>query len=395
MRLFIPFFMMAFAIAISAVEAPRLDKTDLFISGEGGYEMYRIPAVGVTPSGTVLAFCEARKTGSDWGRVDVLMRRSDDGGDTWSDAIDVAPMPADVEPNPAALERGISDAERITLGNPTVITARDGTVHFFYCVDYYRCFYRRSDDDGLTFTDPVEVTGALAALRDSYDWIVCATGPGHGIELRGGRLVAPVWLSLGESGNAHHPSVVTTLYSDDGGDSWHAGEIIAGLGDDLPDPSETMLIELADGRVMASMRNQHQDHRRAVSISTDGASGWSAYTLHDQLFEPICMAGLVRYSFADHSDANRILFSNPDNRFRDEPGENLRARENLTVKLSLDEGATWSVKKVLEPGASAYSDLAVGPEKTIYCLYERGGDKQGTYNYITLARFNLAWLGAE
>lgn len=75
-----------------------------------------------------------------------------------------------------------------------------------------------------------------------------------------------------------------------------------------------------------------------------------------------------------------------------------RDRRRLSIKLTSDEGKTWPVNKVLEPGYSAYSDLAVLPDGTILCLYERGRDAESatqrptSYSYLTLARFNLEWL---
>ena len=50
---------------------------------------------------------------------------------------------------------------------------------------------------------------------------------------------------------------------------------------------------------------------------------------------------------------------------------------------------------MLERGVSGYSDLAVGPDGTIYCLYERGstdGKDHFATRALTLARFNLEWL---
>ncbi len=70
-----------------------------------------------------------------------------------------------------------------------------------------RCFYIRSDDDGLTFTKPVEITATFDQFRPEYDWKVLATGPAHGIQLKSGRLLVPVWLSPGTGGHAHRPCV--------------------------------------------------------------------------------------------------------------------------------------------------------------------------------------------
>src|ERR1039457_4497144 len=63
-----------------------LQQTDVFVSGEGGYHTYRIPALIVTSNQTLLAFCEGRKnSASDTGDIDLLLKRSTDGGKTWSE----------------------------------------------------------------------------------------------------------------------------------------------------------------------------------------------------------------------------------------------------------------------------------------------------------------------
>ncbi|HTL28817.1 MAG TPA: sialidase family protein, partial [Tepidisphaeraceae bacterium] len=253
--------------------------------------------------------------------------------------------------------------------------SRDGVVHFFYCIEYARCFYLHSNDDGKSFSEPIEITQTFEGFRDRYNWGVIATGPGHGIELKSGRLVVPIWMSTGKNG--HSPSCIGTIYSDDAGKTWHAGDIVAGgpmTG--LDNPSENILVELSDGRVMMSIRHNSEPHVRAISISPDGATKWSEIKLDKQLPDPICMASLVRF------DPETILFSNPNNANRD--------RKNLTVRLSNDDGKTWSLARTLEMGPSGYSDLAVGTDGTIYCFYERGEKKAA--EKLTLARFNLDWM---
>lgn len=373
--------LLAWAMSASAAE-PKF--VDLFKAGEGGYAQYRIPGIISTKPGTLLAYCEARKTKSDWGEIDLLIRRSTDGGETWSKPQKLAELPSDVQRNPAALAKKIGQPDKFTMNNPVAIADRDGTVHMLYCVEYARCFYMRSTDDGETFSTPVEITATLDKLQSDYAWKVLATGPGHGVQTAKGRLIVPVWISPATGGNAHHPSAVTTIYSDDSGKTWEAGEIVCRNSDKVRDPNETSIAELSDGRVMLNMRSESLPNRRLVSLSFDGATKWSEPTFDDALIEPICMASMVRLA------GKQLVFANPANLLtkgqEGQPGK-ARDRINLTIRLSQDDGGSWPVARVLDPGPSAYCDLAVLPSGQICCFYERGG-----YATLTLATFDRQWL---
>jgi sialidase-1 len=390
--------MVLFVPAVRAAE-PRLDKTDLWEAGKDGYKMYRIPGIVVTAKGTVIAYCEARKhTGGDWDDIRILLRRSTDGGATWSAPAGLPQPAGKFERNPAAVAKKLAKEGQITFNNPVAIVDRNGPVHFVYCVDYGRCFYLRSDDDGATFSKPVEITSTFEQFRKDYDCKVFATGPNHGIQLKNGRLVVATWLSRGTGAGAHSPSALATIYSDDRGKTWQRGDIVANETDPLINPNETVVAQLSDGRVMLNIRNESKENRRAVSFSPDGATKWTRPVFDDQLKEPICMASLCRLSEKGKHDRDRLLFANPDNLLisgkEGTPGSR-RDRKNLTVRMSYDEGKTWSVSRVLEPGFSGYSDLAVGPDGTIYCLYERGsidGKNIFATKYLTVARFNVEWL---
>lgn len=383
----------ALLLAAVARAEPVMENIDLWEADKGGYLMYRIPALVATPKGTLLAWCEARKTAGDWAHIDILFRRSTDGGRSWSESRRFVEPPENVEKNPVAFERGGGKAGEITTNNPCAIVDHEsGVVHFLYCVEYARCFYIRSDDDGVTWSKPVEITDTFAAFSEQYRWRVLATGPGHGLKLthgpHRGRLLVPVWLSVGTAGNGHRPNRIASIYSDDQGKTWKAGQIIAML-DGTDSMNETEGVQLADGRVMFSIRNYHPRRRRAVAYSVDGATNWSAPAFDEGLFDPICMASIVRY------DDKRILFSNPDSRDTQTAGDKHARRANVTVKLSRDEGKTWPVARAIEPGTSGYSDLAVAPDGTIFCLYERGGTKTHYHTqFLTLARFNMEWLEA-
>src|SRR3954452_25612456 len=290
-------YLLSLLVAVPAAAAgPVLDRQALFEADTGGYATYRIPGLVVTDKGTLLAYCEARKTSaSDWGAIDLVYRRSADGGKTWSEPRKVVDIGGGVEKNPVAVNLKLGKFPDITVNNPVMIADR-GVVHFLYCVEYMRCFYTRSEDDGKSFAPPVEITRTFEAFRPAYDWKVIATGPNHGITLGNGRLVVPVWLSTGTGGNAHRPSVTATIYSDDRGETWKAGEIAVPSTEEWINPNETVAVELADGRVMLNVRNESKPHRRLVTISKDGATGWSTPRFDDALLEPICMASLVRLS---------------------------------------------------------------------------------------------------
>ena len=379
--------------------AGGVEKIDVFTSGKEGYALYRIPGIVVTAKGTVLAYCEARRTGkSDWDTIDIMLRRSTDGGKTFAPRQKIADVPGEKTKNPVAMTKKLAGADDVTYNNPVAIADRSGAVHFLFCLEYMRCFYMRSDDDGQTFSKPVEITAAFDKFRPEYDWKVLATGPAHGIQLRSGRLVVPVWLSTGTGGGAHRPSVTSVIYSDDGGKTWQPGEIAAPNTAEWIFPNETAAVELADGRVMLNIRSESPGNRRLLTYSADGATGWTKPAFHEQLWEPICMASTARVSTKPAADKNRIVFANPHNLKRadskETPGKS-RDRKNLSIKLSYDEGQTWPVDKVLEPGFSGYSDLAMLPDGTILCFYERQStDNQSSYKtgLLTVARFGVDWL---
>jgi len=361
---------------------------DVFVAGVGGYEQVHVPGMIVTPKGSVLVYGECRRQFEfgDWAPTDAVIRRSCDGGNKWDSPKVMA-----------------SDGDH-TMNNPVAIADPvRGRVHFLHCIDYARVFYTYSDDDCETFQPFVEITAAFEDLRKEHDWNVVATGPGHGICLRNGRLVVPIWIGHGELVNNGHPiarhhsmSCSGTIYSDDGGATWHSGGLAARDKAETKNPNETCAVELEDGRVMLNIRSQSMRRRKLVSISATGSGDWSEPVYDEGLFEPSCMASVVRVPSGP--DQGALLFTNPNS--KDIPtiernGKQYYKRENLTVRLSRDGGKTWSLSKVIDRGPAGYSDLAVGPDGTIYCFYARGNRVTPTHTGITslsLVRFDHDWL---
>jgi sialidase-1 len=376
-----------FTLLLSALQLvadePFLEKSEVFPPELNGIARYRIPGVVVTPKGTVLAYAEARKNGSsDWGEIEIHLRRSTNGGKTWEASSQIAHHGARLEGNPRKAEGGEKEQ---TVNNPVAIVDREtGAIEFLYCINYARCYSMRSTDDGVTWSAPVDITASFEPFRAKYDWKVIATGPGHGIQIRSGRLVVPIWLAYGKAGD-HAPSAAGTIYSDDHGKTWQAGELCLPNEGDFGNPNETMVTELSNGRVMLVSRSVSKANRKIVTTSPNGATGWTTPVFHDQLWEPVCMASII----AHPSKPGTLIYSNPHTLKLDKDGKEVPGgrgkRENLCIKLSHDDGKTWPINKVIDPGKAAYSDLAVLPDGTVLCLYEADTS-------IVCARFNLEWI---
>lgn len=337
------------------------------------YTSTRIPALVVTPKGTLLAFCEGRiGSASDWADMNLLVRRSTDGGKTW--------------------ERSqiIDTKKGAPVGNPTPIVDEKGNVHLLYQKDYAEAYYTWSDDDGRSWKKRADITPVFDQFKTDYKWNVLAPGPGHGIQLKNGRLLAAVWLANSAKlvpRRSHGPSCVATVYSDDGGKTWNRGAIVADSSAAIKDPNESQPVELPDGTVLMSIRNPGQMKRRAFSTSTNGISNWTEVRYAEELFDPTCMASIVALPGQSRKEKPAIVFVNPDSRNIEK-----HPRRNLTAKMSYDGGFTWPVQKVLNSGPSGYSDLAVGKDGTIYCLYETNTVGKN-FNYsLVLKKFNRDWL---
>ncbi len=352
--------------AVFAGEVPA--KVDVFVSGAGGYHTYRIPAVIVSPHGTVLAFCEGRKSSrSDHGDLDLLLRRSLDNGKTW-------------KPTQIIYEEG-GDA-KTTIGNPCpVVDQSTGRIWLPFCRNNDDVLITYSDDDGQTWVKPTAISGSVKP--SNWGWY--ATGPGVGIQLtRGqhkGRLVVPCDHS--EQVDGKRVMFAHAIFSDDHGKNWKLGGTVGRHTD------ECQVVELQGGTLMMNMRNywgrdgkqQEKDKMRAVAVSQDGGETWGKLRFDESLIEPICQGSLLRYAGKGDASGGRLLFSNPASKTK---------RERLTVRLSHDEGETWPAALLLHEGPSAYSCLTVLPDGSIGCLYE-GGEKNA-YEKILFARFAVKLL---
>lgn len=367
---------------------------DIFEARKEGYKTYRVPGITVSKNNIVLATAEARPNmGDDWDFNDIIMRRSLDEGDTFGERKFIAN------------HKDIGDGP---ISNFVMIPdMNSGRIIAVYCWKYSRVFKIYSDDDGATFSEPQEITETFNKFHDDYDWKVCATGPGHGIQLSNGRMIIPVWLSdgsgteMGKGNLGHRPSIITSIHSDDNGLSWERGDIVCRHNDNIDDnilinPSETIPVQLNDGSVMLNIRSESEIDRRLIAVSPDGSTNWTIRGFDNALLEPVCMASIIKSNQLNDKDTNDILFINPDNleNITHPLGHlNENDRKRLTVKLSLDDAKTWPISKVIEEGPSGYSDVAQLASGDFLCIYEceiierRCDDK-----YIRVSKFNKNWL---
>jgi len=343
---------------------PAASGVTVFASGTEGYATFRIPAIVEATNGMLLAFAEGRKGGAaDTGDIDLVLKRSADGGLTWGPLI----LVADNGPNTCGNPVPIVDAPS---GRVVLLTTQNrGNVAEWQIlqgkVEDRRVYVQESADCGATWTAPREIT--VEAKR--RDWRCYATGPGHGIQLRrgphAGRLVAPCDHST-SAANDWSACGAHLLLSDDGGRTWRIGAVDE-PGTGQVNPNETTAVELTGGEILAVTRNQEgklPGHRAAARSRDGGVTFAAPFALEPSLVSPVVEGALLRAAAVDQGDpTNRLLFS--------APGDPIK-RQRMTVWSSFDEGRTWDSGHLVNPGASAYSDMVRLAGGKIGLLYETG-----------------------
>jgi len=334
-------------------EVPSSEFNYIYNQGTDGFELYRIPAIVKSKSNTLLAFAEARKARSngDSGDIDLVVKRSSDNGKTWSKQITIW-----------------NDGQN-TCGNPVPIVDDRGRIHLLMTWNFQtdkwgaitngtgedsrRPYYTYSDDDGITWAQPVEITSSVK--KEKWDWY--ATGPCHGIQIQKGihkgRLVAPNYFTTRESGKVTSYSHI--IYSDDYGKTWKPGEPtpVGGVG-------ECAVAEIGEGTLMLNMRADEGFYRKSCT-SIDGGLTWSSPQISIDQIDCKCQGSIL-------SIGGAVFLSN---------AASATERINMTIKKSTDNGKNWKGQYTVYEGNSGYSDIVELSDSQIAIIYE-GGEKRYT-----------------
>ena len=403
-----------FVSASEAGETPSpFTESAVWSKGEDGMSSHFVYGLTISTKGTLLAFSEARVEAGDDTPHHLVLKRSSDAGVTWSDDIVI-------ERADGSFWRGQGVESKLECwANPAAITDREtGRVFVFYVLNegrlegmrhaqrYTRVFLRSSDDEGLTWSNRVEVTDLLNAKADGSPnrdaqgrWVIDINGhpcdylgrafhmpgPGHGLQLKNGRLFMQFWsrVSLGDrEGNVipmdQRRYGIRLLYSDDHGRTWHIG---ASFGENLP-TIESRMVELDNGYIYLNARTANgRNAQRGVVISSDGGVTWQVRGFDSEMPRFVSVdCGLISV----HRDGQQILLmSHPRNPVR---------RSELTISASIDGGTTWKYHYSVHAEGANYSDLVALPDGRIGLLDGKGETARDGFD-VRFFSFELSQIG--
>ncbi len=349
-------------------------------AGQDGVAVHRIPGLATSNAGTLLAVYDFRYRG--WGdlpgHIDVALSRSTDGGTSWEEARVVMDMGSD----PAFAHDGVGDPAILvdrTTGTIWIVASwHHGNLGWnrsgpgFEPEQTGQLVLVRSDDDGVTWSEPINITRQVK----QEEWCFLLQGPGRGITMEDGTLVFPAQYQLSPAERREPRS--TVLWSKDHGATWSLGTTAK------PNTTEAAVVETRTGTLMLNMRD-NRGGSRAIATTTDLGRTWAPHaTSRSALVEPVCMASLLHVGRELTGRADGVLlFSNP--------AVDRAPRRRMTIKASRDHGESWSERHqvLLDAGQSAgYSCLSMVDADTVGIVYE-GSRAQLTYQRVKLAELGL------
>ncbi|MHB9054948.1 MAG: exo-alpha-sialidase [Paludibacteraceae bacterium] len=347
-----------------------LRRTLVFAPNDFGSRNYRIPAITTAADGSLVILTDKRKyNGTDLPEdIDIVARRSTDGGVTWSKPVTVA--------QGTGYGKGFGDALLMKAKSGKLVTLFVGGPGLWGSTPQkpQRTYVSSSFDNGVTWSAPRDITSQIYSIESADSvrskWISLFFGSGHGLTTKSGRLMGVIAVrELGMKGLQNY-----AVYSDDEGENWKVSERAILNGD------EAKVIELNNGDILMSSRQPEAVGNRLWAKSSDSGITWGERNTWSEIWGARCDADIVRLTSSnDGFDRNRILHTLP----------NYTSRKNVTMWLSYDEGTTWPVKKTICPHTSGYSSITILPDGTIGVYLEE--DEMSNYKMYFL-NFSLDWL---
>lgn len=355
------------------------ERVSLFEMGEAGSKYYRIPALTKAKDGSLVAIADKRgdALGDLPNIITIVSKRSTDNGKTWSDMSIVAQ-------GDTVTQCGYGDAVVIAdekEGNLVAVFSGNNGLWASNENNLSRTYTSTSTDNGQSWTPIVDITDQVyGGVYGEGTRHGLFTGSGSGIQLKHGKHAGRMILVVAARNDASWGGTMSNyaVYSDDGGKTWQVSKNAACTNGD-----EAKVVELANGNILMSIRNRAKGHR-LFSLSSDGGETWSEPKLNETILDPACNGDIIAYTYGGK---NLLLHSLP---------ASPTTRENVTIYVSEDNGETWTAKRRIYNGYSAYSSLQVLDDGTIGIIVEEGkwdGNLPGEDGFnLGYYRFSLDWL---
>ncbi|MDO4789707.1 MAG: sialidase family protein [Porphyromonas sp.] len=319
--------------------------TTLWAPGDYNSKNYRIPAIITTKKGTIVAVADKRKANiidlpED---IDIVVKRSTDNGNTWSEPILVV--------EGQGRFKGYGDAAIVETKSGKLLMVYVGGTGLWQSRpnDPNRTYISESTDDGITWSAPRDITSQLFGDENNNEmrkhWWASFCASGNGCVTKDGRILFAAAVREGKTGSLNNYA----YYSDDEGKTWKVS------GPAMMGGDESKIIELKDGRLLMSIRNKFKG-KRYYNISQDGGQTWGTPGQWSEILEPACNGAIMRYKHESRPEIEFLLHSIPFDK---------QGRRNGTIFISDDEGKTWKWNKNIFKGSTAYTDLTILPDGDI------------------------------
>jgi len=333
-------------LSLGICPAQEFEFTDLFPQKEG-VSCYRIPSIVTAPNGDLISAIDERIPSCadlrDNNNINIVSRRSSDNGKSWT-----------------SIERLVDYPLGQSASDPSMIVDRiTNTIFMFFNYmdlehesQVYYLKYIKSEDNGISWSEPVDITKQISPAQWHKDFKFITSG--RGIQTRKGTLVHTL-VNLDQG--------LHLFKSEDHGDTWQW------IDTPLIPGNESKVVELSDGSWMVNCRLNRKGHRQ-IYISKDEGKTWASRADYS-LVDPGCNAGIIRFPDEKSSlEKGVLLFVNANHK---------TLRKNLTLKISKDDGETWSAEKTIYKGPAAYAALSLLENGDLGIIFEKDDYTQNSF----------------